>query len=66
MSDIMDNKTVDEISKRVINKVSMMLLELMPNPSCPLRRQQNEWRRQQVIIDVKRKLDEKYNLNKEN
>jgi hypothetical protein len=62
----MDNKTIDEISRRVVAKVSMMMLELMPNPSCPLRRQQNEWRRSQVIEDVKKKLDEKYNTNKTN
>lgn len=59
-----EHKTVNEISNRIISKVSMMLIELLPNPSCPLKRQQNEWRKAQVIDDVKRKLDEKYNIDK--
>lgn len=62
----MDQKSVNEISSRIISKVSLMLLELMPNPSCPLKRQQNEWRKSQVIEEVKKMLDEKYNLNQTN
>jgi len=60
----MEQKSVNEISNRIISKVSMLLLELMPAPSCPLKRQQNEWRKAEVIKDVKKKLDEKYNLDK--
>lgn len=60
----MDKKrTIDDISNRILTKVTLMLLEMMPTPSCPLKRQQNEWRKMQVIEDVKRKLDEKYNHN---
>jgi len=62
----MENKSVNDISNRIISKVSMLLLELMPTPSCPLKRQQNEWRKSQVIDEVKKKLDEKYNLDKTN
>lgn len=63
----MDKKrTIDDISNRILTKVTLMLLEMMPAPSCPLKRQQNEWRKMQVIEDVKRKLDEKYNHNQAN
>lgn len=58
--------TVEEITDRVMKKVSMMLIELLPTPSCPLKRQQNEWKKEQVMTEIKNRINEKYNLNKAN
>lgn len=62
----MDTKSVEEISNRMMSKLAMMMIEMMPDPSCPLRRQRNEWKKTEVIKELKRKLDEKYSIDKTN
>lgn len=58
--------TIEEITDRVMKRLTMTLMELLPSPSCPLKRQQNEWKKEQVINEVKKRIDEKYFNNKAN
>jgi len=41
-------KSIEAISAMITKKVSMMLIELLPEPSCPRKRDQNNWKRDQV------------------
>jgi hypothetical protein len=40
----MDIKSNEQIVSIIEKKIAMMLIEQLPTPSCPLKRQQNEWK----------------------
>jgi hypothetical protein len=43
-----DKLSVEAITARIKNRVELMLLEMLPPPSCALKRQQNDWKKSQV------------------
>jgi hypothetical protein len=44
----METKSIEEIVKIIESKIKMMLIEQLPNPSCPRKRDQNNWKIEQV------------------
>lgn len=52
MSDIKSN---EQIAETINKKITMLMLEQLPVPSCPLKRQQREWK----IEEIKKMLIEK-------
>ena len=42
------NKSVDEIVSIIEKKIFLILMQELPDPSCPLIKQQNEWKKNQV------------------
>lgn len=41
-------KSVEDIVKICEGRIMRILLEELPTPSCPLKKQQNEWKKDQV------------------
>jgi hypothetical protein len=41
-------KSVEDIVNICEKKIMIVLLEQLPTPSCPLKKQQNEWKKEQV------------------
>jgi hypothetical protein len=44
-----EERSIEYISVIISNKVKMMLIEMLPEPSCPRKKDQNNWKREQVI-----------------
>jgi hypothetical protein len=42
------NKSVEEIVSIIEKKIFLILMQELPDPSCPLKKQQNEWKKNQV------------------
>ena len=53
----MDSKSIEEIVGIIERKIAMMIIEQLPNPSCPRKRDQNNWK----IEQVKKTLAERLN-----
>jgi hypothetical protein len=53
----METKSIEEIVRIIESKIKMMLIEQLPNPSCPRKRDQNNWK----IEQVKKTLAERLN-----
>lgn len=53
----MDSKSIEEIVRIIESKIKMMLIEQLPNPSCPRKRDHNNWK----IEQVKKTLSERLN-----
>ena len=53
----MDSKSIEEIVRIIESKIKMMLIEQLPNPSCPRKRDHNNWK----IEQVKKTLAERLN-----
>jgi hypothetical protein len=53
----MESKSIEEIVRIIENKIKMMLIEQLPNPSCPRKRDHNNWK----IEQVKKTLAERLN-----
>lgn len=51
------DKSIEQISSMISRKVEMMLIELLPEPSCPRKKDQNNWKREQVRKQVSNKLN---------
>lgn len=41
-------KSIEQIVDAIDKKIKMMMMEQLPVPSCPLKRQQREWKIEQV------------------
>jgi DNA-binding HxlR family transcriptional regulator len=41
-------RSVEEVVSRIESKIFMLMLEMLPDPSCPRKKQQNEWKKDQV------------------
>jgi len=52
----MVEKSIETVSKMIESKISMMLIELLPTPSCPRKKQHNDWKIEQVKKLLSRKL----------
>jgi hypothetical protein len=53
----MESKSIEEIVRIIESKISMILIEQLPNPSCPRKRDHNNWK----IEQVKKTLAERLN-----
>lgn len=53
----METKSIEEIVRIIDSKITMMLIEQLPNPSCPRKRDHNNWK----IEQVKKTLAERLN-----
>jgi len=53
----MESKSIEEIVRIIENKITMILIEQLPNPSCPRKRDHNNWK----IEQVKKTLAERLN-----
>ncbi|CAB5218424.1 hypothetical protein UFOVP217_17 [uncultured Caudovirales phage] len=53
-----DEKSVEQIAAIIEKRVKMELISQLPNPSCALKRQRNEWKKNEVIKTVVIKLNE--------
>ncbi|CAB4162201.1 hypothetical protein UFOVP778_34 [uncultured Caudovirales phage] len=53
----MESKSIEEIVRIIESKIKMMLIEQLPNPSCPRKRDHNNWK----IEQVKKTLAERLN-----
>lgn len=53
----MDSKSIEEIVRIIEKKIAMMLIEQLPRPSCPRKRDHNNWK----IEQVKKTLAERLN-----
>ena len=53
----MESKSIEEIVKIIERKITMILIEQLPNPSCPRKRDHNNWK----IEQVKKTLAERLN-----
>lgn len=52
-----DTKSIEQIVSIIEKKIAMMLIEQLPNPSCPRKRDHNNWK----IEQVKKTLAERLN-----
>lgn len=45
---MIEPKSIEQIATTINNKILLMLIEQLPTPSCNLKKQQNEWKKEQV------------------
>ena len=55
----MDSKSIEEIVGILERKIAMMIIEQLPYPSCPRKRDQNNWKIEQVKITLAERLNDK-------
>jgi len=41
-------KSVEQITRMIESKITMILISELPVPSCPLKKQQREWKVEQI------------------
>lgn len=49
-------KSIEQITGMIENKITMILISELPVPSCPLKKQQREWKVEQVKKALSNKL----------
>lgn len=54
-----ETKSIEEIVSIIEKKIVMMLIEQLPNPSCPRKRDHNNWKIEQVKITLAERLNDK-------
>lgn len=55
----MDTKSIEEIVGIIERKIAMIIIEQLPNPSCPRKRDQNNWKIEQVKLTLADRLNDK-------
>ena len=55
----MDSKSIEEIVGIIERKIAMMIIEQLPNPSCPRKRDHNNWKIEQVKKTLAERLNDK-------
>jgi hypothetical protein len=55
----MEKKSIEEIAKIIERKMTMIILEELPTPSCNLKRQHNDWKIEQVYRILRDRLTSK-------
>jgi len=55
----MDSKSIEEIVGIIDRKIAMMIIEQLPNPSCPRKRDHNNWKIEQVKKTLAERLNDK-------
>ena len=54
----MDSKSIEEIVRLIESKITMILIEQLPNPSCPRKRDHNNWKIEQVKKTLSQRLND--------
>ena len=54
----MESKSIEEIVRIIESKITMMLIEQLPNPSCPRKRDHNNWKIEQVKKTLAARLND--------
>ena len=49
-------KSIEQISTMIHSKISMIIISELPVPSCPLKKQQREWKVEQIKKELVNKL----------
>jgi len=49
-------KSIEQITQMIHSKISMILISELPVPLCPLKKQQREWKVEQVKKSLANKL----------
>jgi len=49
-------KSIEQITGMINNKITMILISELPVPSCPLKKQQREWKVEQIKKALANKL----------
>lgn len=52
-----NNKSIEEIVAIIEKKIMMVLIQELPDPSCPLKRQQNNWKKDEVKKTLSARLE---------
>ena len=52
-------KSIEEIVSIIDRKIAMMIIEQLPNPSCPRKRDHNNWKIEQVKKTLAERLNDK-------
>jgi hypothetical protein len=50
------SKSIEEVTKIIERKILFLILQELPNPDCPLKKQQNQWKIQEVKKNLSKKL----------
>lgn len=56
---MIEEKSIAEIVSIIEKKILFVILEQLPTPSCPRKKQQNEWKIKQVKLRLAQKLNDK-------
>jgi len=54
-----ETKSIEEIVSIIDRKIAMMIIEQLPNPSCPRKRDHNNWKIEQVKKTLAERLNDK-------
>jgi hypothetical protein len=49
-------KSIEQITQMLHSKITMILISELPVPSCPLKKQQREWKVEQIKKSLANKL----------
>ena len=49
-------KSIEQITQMIESKITMILISELPVPSCPLKKQQREWKVEQIKKSLANKL----------
>ena len=55
---MIEEKSISEIVSIIEKKILFIILEQLPTPSCPRKKQQNEWKIEQVKLRLAQKLND--------
>jgi hypothetical protein len=54
-----ETKSIEQIVSIIEKKILFVILEQLPNPDCPRKRDQNNWKIEQVKITLADRLNDK-------
>ena len=54
-----ETRSIEEIVSIIERKIAMMIIEQLPNPSCPRKRDHNNWKIEQVKQTLAERLNDK-------
>jgi len=52
----MMEKSIEQITQMIDSKITMILISELPVPSCPLKKQQRDWKVEQIKKSLANKL----------
>lgn len=53
---MVETKSIEQVADIIEKKIKMLLMEQLPVPSCALKRQQREWKVEQIKNILKERL----------
>jgi len=54
-----ETKSIEQIVSMIENKIFLLILSELPTPSCPRKRDQNNWKIEQVKLTLAERLNDK-------